>query len=66
MLERIDFISQRREVLLFCRTANKIAVKTLYCEKYFTNPAFQNIIEPSDPPLANRASWIGCQAMAKT
>ena len=31
-----------------------------------TYPTSQNIIPPSEPPLANILSWMGCQATAKT
>ena len=29
-----------------------------------THPTTQNIMEPSDPPLTNNDSWIGCQLIA--
>ena len=34
------------------------------CE-YCTHPTTQNIMDPSDPPLTNRDSWMGCQLIAK-
>lgn len=30
----------------------------------YTNPMFQNITAPSDPPLTNKPSCMGCQATA--
>lgn len=30
-----------------------------------THPATQNIMDPSDPPLTNKDSWMGCQLIAK-
>ncbi len=46
-----------------CPETNKLDLELCCCWEN-TYPTNQNMIPPSDPPLANMFSWIGCQATA--